>query len=302
MSCMRTVFAGLLLATSFVGCSLDETDDGATGGEGGSDSGGAGGTSAGKGGNAGQATGGTSSGKGGSSGAGGAAGKGGSGAMAGGGAGATSGSGSGATAGRGGFGGRGGRGGSGGQAAGAGGSAGEGGAGSSAGGATAGSSSAGTSSGGSGSCVENLACQLTAPPSTGDLAQDCVNRINQFRAECACLPPLQRWTEGEDCADQMAEYDSERDEAHAGFRDDICEQGGSAQNECPGYGSNTQVVNRCLQQMWDEGPPPSDDCDGACFQMYGHFINMTNDAFSKVACGFFTTSEGDVWAVQNFAR
>jgi hypothetical protein len=288
MSCMRTLIAGLFLAaTSFAGCSLDEADDDATGGEGGSDSG-AGGTSAGKGGSAG------TSGKSGGSGAGGAAGKAGTGG--------TSGSGTGATSGRGGAGGRGGNGSGGGQAAGAGGGAGRGGAGSSAGGAMAGSSNAGTSSGGSGGCVENLGCTLTAPPSTGDVAQDCVNRINQFRTECACLPPLERWTEGEACADQMSEYDSERDEAHAGFRDDICEQGGSAQNECPGYGSETQVVSRCLQQMWDEGPPPTDDCEGDCFQMYGHFINMTNEAFGKVACGFFTTSDGDVWSVQNFAR
>jgi hypothetical protein len=287
MSCMRTLIAGLCLATSFVGCSLDEPDDDGAGGEGGGDSG-AGGTAAGKGGSAGQSAGGASSGAGAGGATAGAGGKGGSGA--------TSGSGSGATSGKGGFGGRGG---SGGQAAGTGG---KGGAGSSAGGATAGSASGGTSAGGSGGCVENLRCTLAAPASTGDLAQDCVNRINQFRAECACLPPLERWTEGEACADQMAEYDSERDEAHAGFRDDICEQGGSAQNECPGYRSETQVVGLCLQQMWDEGPPPTDDCEGDCFQMYGHFINMTNDAFGKVACGFFTTSDGDVWSVQNFAR
>ena len=155
--------------------------------------------------------------------------------------------------------------------------------------------------GGSGGCVENLACQLDAPASSGDLHQDCVNRINQFRTECACLTPLERWTEGEPCADQMAQYDSERDEAHAGFQDEICD-GGFGQNECPGYGSNEQVVSRCLQQMWDEGPPPQDPCNGACFQMYGHFINMTNPDHSRVACGFFTTASGDVWAVQNFAR
>jgi hypothetical protein len=142
---------------------------------------------------------------------------------------------------------------------------------------------------------------LDPPASTGDAAQDCVNRINQFRAEYACLPPLERWTEGEACANQMAEYDGGEDSAHAGFQDDICE-GGSAQNECPGWRSEEQVVDGCLQAMWDEGPPPTEQCSGACFQEYGHFINMTNTRYTRVACGFFTTAGGEVWAVQNFTR
>ena len=150
-------------------------------------------------------------------------------------------------------------------------------------------------------CVQNLACQLEALPSTGDVHQDCVDRINQFREQCACLPALERWTEGEACADQMAKYDSSSTEAHAGFGDKICD-GGSAQNECPGWRSEAQVVDVCLQKMWDEGPPPMSDCSGSCFQMYGHFLNMTNQRMTKVACGFFKTDEGQIWSVQNFSR
>jgi hypothetical protein len=199
-------------------------------------------------------------------------------------------------------------GGTGGGASGKGGTAGEAGepavggsAGMSAGGAggTGGTGVAGSA--GTSGCAANVRCTLDPPASTGDPAQDCVNRINQFRAECACLPPLARWTEGEACADQMAEYDSGEDSAHAGFQDDICE-GGSAQNECPGWRSEDQVVDGCLQAMWDEGPPPTETCNGACFQEYGHFINMTDDRYTKVACGFFTTAGGEVWAVQNFSR
>jgi hypothetical protein len=166
---------------------------------------------------------------------------------------------------------------------------------------TAGASGGGTSgSAGTGNCVPNYDCELEPPPTTGDPYQDCVDRINQFRAECACLPPLERWTEGEDCADQMAEYDSTRS-AHAGFADNICE-GGSAQNECPGWGSNEQVVDGCLQAMWSEGPPPQEPCEGQCFQDHGHFINMTNERYGAVACGFYETGDGEVWAVQNFTR
>jgi hypothetical protein len=159
----------------------------------------------------------------------------------------------------------------------------------------------GGASGGAGGCVENLACKLQAPPTTGDLHQDCVDRINQFRTQCACLPALARRTDGEACADEMAQYDAEQNEAHAGHSDKICEPSGS-QNSCPGYSSNNQVISLCLQQMWDEGPPPMDPCTGECFQEYGHFINMTSTTVSKVACGFFTTSAGKVWSVQNFSR
>jgi hypothetical protein len=150
--------------------------------------------------------------------------------------------------------------------------------------------------------MENLACTLTALPSSGDLHQDCVDRVNQFRTQCACLPALARWTEGEACADQMAEYDSVQDTAHAGFSDGICDSGKGGQNECPGYSSNTQVISLCLQQMWSEGPGPQNPCNGQCFEEHGHFINMTSTSMTKIACGFYTTSSGKVWAVQNFTR
>jgi hypothetical protein len=150
-------------------------------------------------------------------------------------------------------------------------------------------------------CVQNLACQLDALASTGDVHQDCVDRINQFREECACLPALERWVEGEACADEMAKYDSGGTQAHAAFGDKICD-GGSAQNECPGWRSEAQVVGVCLQKMWDEGPPPMSDCSGNCFQMYGHFLNMSNQRMTKVACGFHKTDEGQIWSVQNFTR
>ena len=137
------------------------------------------------------------------------------------------------------------------------------------------------------------------PPNTGDEREDCVARVNQFR-QCVCLPPLQRWTEGESCADQQAEYDYQQGVAHAGFNDRICSPGGNAQNECRGWNSASQVIDGCLQGMFDEGPGP-EGCasDPTCYMEHGHFINMTSD-FSQVACGFYTAPGGEVWAVQNF--
>ncbi len=64
---------------------------------------------------------------------------------------------------------------------------------------------------------------------------------------------------------------------------------------------NTQVISPLLQQMWDEGPPPTTRT-GSCYQMHGHFINMTDPSVTKVACGFYTTPSGDVRAIQNFSN
>jgi hypothetical protein len=156
-------------------------------------------------------------------------------------------------------------------------------------------------SGGSSGCVPNIACTPAPPPSTGDIYQDCVNRINQFLTQCACLPALARATDGEACADQMAAYDAAMNSPHAGAIANICTPSGS-QNECPGYASDAQVIGLCMQQMWSEGPPPTSSCTGTCYEQHGHYINMTDPSVHRVACGFFTTSSGQVWAAQNFLR
>ena len=169
------------------------------------------------------------------------------------------------------------------------------------GGTPAGGGEGGLGNGGASGCVPNLACKPAAPPSTGDIHQDCVDRINQFLTQCACLPALTRATDGEACADQMAAYDAAMNSAHAGAIANICTPSGS-QNECPGYASNNQVISLCMQQMWDEGTPPTSSCTGTCYEQHGHYINMTDPSVHRVACGFFTTSSGQVWAAQNFLR
>ena len=135
-------------------------------------------------------------------------------------------------------------------------------------------------------------CTPSPVPDSGNFQADCVARINQFRWECQCLPPLDRWTAGESCADQHAEYDSTNG-AHAGFIANICTPRGRAQNECPDWGSETSIVDGCLQMMWDEGP-------GDDFNKHGHYINMSSSTYTKVACGIYDTSSGGIWSVQNF--
>jgi hypothetical protein len=116
----------------------------------------------------------------------------------------------------------------------------------------------------------------------------CFEQINAYRATLS-LPPYQRWTSAEACTDGEAKSDSETGKAHGAFP--AC--GESAQNECPGYPSLDATVTTCLAQMWAEGP-------GADFQKHGHYLNMSSTQYSKVACGFYQTAGGPVWAIQNF--
>jgi hypothetical protein len=120
------------------------------------------------------------------------------------------------------------------------------------------------------------------------LRQQCVDRINELRASVD-LPPYERWKDEESCADGEARSDSRTGTPHGAFGS--C--GESAQNECPGWSSLDSIIHGCLDMMWAEGP-------GSDFQTHGHYINMTSTRYTKVACGFYKTPEGSVWAVQNF--
>lgn len=133
-------------------------------------------------------------------------------------------------------------------------------------------------------------CAPQPLPSTGDAAQDCVDRINQFRWECQCLPPLERWADAEQCSDEQSADDQAIDSPHGNFG--AC--GEWAQNTCPNWGSEQDVIVGCLQAMWDEGP-------GEPFEAHGHYINMSSMNYTKVACGF-ASGGGGVWANQNFSE
>ena len=133
------------------------------------------------------------------------------------------------------------------------------------------------------------------PPSTssgggdGSAAQLCVDTINQHRASIG-LGPLERWADAEGCSDGEAASDAQTGQAHGAFGQ--CQE--FAQNECPGWpGPAESMIAGCLQMMWDEGP-------GEDFEAHGHYINMSNTGYTKVACGFAATAEGSVWSVQNF--
>ena len=46
------------------------------------------------------------------------------------------------------------------------------------------------------------------------------------------------------------------------------------------------IIDGCLQAMWDEGP-------GKRFSKHGHYINMSNPSYERVACGF--AKSGTAW-------
>lgn len=118
----------------------------------------------------------------------------------------------------------------------------------------------------------------------------CVDTINQYRATLS-LPAYTEWNDGESCADGEAESDSKSGKAHGAFG--TCKE--SAQDECPGWPGNDIAgsIKGCLQQMWNEGP-------GSDFATHGHYINMSSSKYSQAACGFYVTTDGKLWAVQNF--
>jgi Cysteine-rich secretory protein family len=118
----------------------------------------------------------------------------------------------------------------------------------------------------------------------------CVQRSNEFRARVS-LGPLGRQTDREACLDTEAQADAKSGTAHGAFG--RCQE--SAQNECPGWpGPLDQVIDKCLAQMFAEGPGP--------FAGHGHYINMTDPKFRSVSCGFSTAPNGQIWLVQDFYR
>lgn len=115
-------------------------------------------------------------------------------------------------------------------------------------------------------------------------AEKCVDIINQYRAKKG-LDALKRWTDQESCSNDEAESDSKSGKAHGAFT----QCGEMAQNECPGYpGSVGENLPECLADMWAEGPGG------------GHYDNMSNKKYTKVACGIYELANGDFWSVQNF--
>jgi hypothetical protein len=155
---------------------------------------------------------------------------------------------------------------------------------------SSGGGSSGASSSGSGASSSGSSGGASSSGS-GDSSSEqlCVDTINQYRATLG-LPPYTRWNAEESCADGQAQSDSGSGTAHGAFG--TC--GESAQDECPGWpGPSSDMIPKCLAQMWAEGPGPFD-------QGHGHYDNMSSTSYTQVACGFYVLADGSVWAAQDF--
>ena len=118
----------------------------------------------------------------------------------------------------------------------------------------------------------------------GTASGRCVDAINARRASLG-RAPLARWSDEESCASDQSRSDSMSGKAHGAFT----QCGEHAQNECPGWGGPPEtMIGNCLDAMWAEGPGG------------GHYDNMANEGYTKVACGFHVLPDGRVWAVQDF--
>lgn len=149
-----------------------------------------------------------------------------------------------------------------------------------------GSLNGGSSGGGSGSGSSGGGASSGSGSSggSGGAVQDCVDSINQFRASIG-RPPYARWNDAESCVNGQAQADSQSGTAHSAFG----QCGEFAQDECPGWpGPPDSMIGDCMQMMWSEGPGG------------GHYDNMSSSQYTMVACGYYTTSDGSVWATQDF--
>ncbi len=129
-------------------------------------------------------------------------------------------------------------------------------------------------------------------PKTNTLAQLCIDEINKHRATIN-LPALARWNGIEACVDGQAKYDAQTNTPHSAFT--RCKE--LAQNVCWWSGKTAETgMKDCLQAMWNEGPENKDG------KPHNHYENMINPAYTKVACGFYTASNGAMWSDQDFGK
>jgi hypothetical protein len=135
-----------------------------------------------------------------------------------------------------------------------------------------------------------------------------VDTINMYRMSLGLAPLMRGTPEQETCSDTGAKKDGDSGVAHGSAGS--C-PGLGGQNTCPGYplslggGTIEGTLNACLKQMWDEGEPSQgvDACiadRSGCFQMHGHWINMSMTRYKRVACGFYKMANGRYWMNQNF--
>ncbi len=128
--------------------------------------------------------------------------------------------------------------------------------------------------------------------------EDCLAKINEYRATENLKPLTLASEEKQTCADEQSAADLASNVAHGHFGD--C--GEFAQNSDPNFNpawqkSATDVAEYYLKMMWEDekakvtsgerDPNKSED-----YPYIGHYLNMKNTGYTKVACGIALSSDG----------
>lgn len=127
---------------------------------------------------------------------------------------------------------------------------------------------------------------------------DCLAKINEYRATENLKPLTLAAQEKQTCADKQSADDLKSNKAHGHFGD--C--GEFAQNSGPNFSGNwqknaTAVAEYYLKMMWEDekalvtsgerDPNKSED-----YPYIGHYLNMKNTSYTKVACGITLSEDG----------
>lgn len=126
-----------------------------------------------------------------------------------------------------------------------------------------------------------------------EIRQFLIDKINKYRVSLN-LPEVQRWEEGEVCADQSTLNDFNSNIAH---EKGICEE--SAHIICPMYKTMDLIKSYCIESIETEGPPPS-LCTEACYRKHERYVILTNPSYTKVAIGIYKMPNGRYMVSMNF--
>lgn len=139
-----------------------------------------------------------------------------------------------------------------------------------------------------------------------DWRSQCLDIINEYRKTENAKPLVLAEDAKQTCTDNQAASDLKDNSAHGHFGD--C--GEWAQNTGPNVSltatiDTVGIAKRYLKMMWDEKKlvesgerDPEKDAD---YSYIGHYLNMRSTKYTKVACGFATSSDGKTgWLNINF--
>lgn len=122
--------------------------------------------------------------------------------------------------------------------------------------------------------------------------EDCLAKINEYRATENLKPLTLASEEKQTCADKQSADDLKSNKAHGHFGD--C--GEFAQNSGPNFNGKfqknaTAVAEYYLKMMWEDEKAKAEKGETEYAQI-GHYLNMKNTSYTKVACGIAISEDG----------